>query len=93
MYSPPDAFQLSPDDGVYKVENQHVLAFVVESVEVESVEVESVEVESVEIESVEVESVEVESVEVESVEVESDLKPLGKHISIKWIVRHIMASL
>ena len=63
MYSPPDAFQLSPDDGVYKVENQHVLAFVVESVEVESVEV------------------------------ESDLKPLGKHISIKWIVRHIMASL
>ena len=88
MYSPPDAFQLSPDDGVYKVENQHVLAFVVESVEVESVEVESVEVESVEIESVEVESV-----EVESVEVESDLKSLGKHISIKWIVRHIMASL
>ena len=78
MYSPPDAFQLSPDDGVYKVENQHVLAFVVESVEVESVEVESVEVESV---------------EVESVEVESDLKSLGKHISIKWIVRHIMASL
>ena len=68
MYSPPDAFQLSPDDGVYKVENLHVLAFVVESVEVESVEV-------------------------ESVEVESDLKPLGKHISIKWIVRHIMASL
>ena len=83
MYSPPDAFQLSPDDGVYKVENQPVLAFVVESVEVESVEVESVEVESVEIESV----------EVESVEVESDLKSLGKHISIKWIVRHIMASL
>ena len=56
---------------MYKVENQHVLAFVVESVEVESVEVESVEVERVEIESVEVESVEVESVEVESVEVES----------------------
>ena len=78
MYSPPDAFQLSPDDGVYKVENQHVLAFVVESVEVESVEVESVEIESV---------------EVESVEVESGLKSLGKHISIKWIVRHTMASL
>ena len=73
LYSPPGAFQLSPDDGVYKVENQHVLAFVVESVEVERVVVESVEV--------------------ESVEVESDLKSLGKHISIKWIVRHIMASL
>ena len=83
--SSPDAFQPSPDDGVYKVENQHVLAFVVESVEVESVEVESVEVERVEIESVEVETVEVESVEVESVEVESVWLSVSFVFDVCWV--------